>query len=128
MGESVSVGLSIGSISALVSIGGGTLTVPYLTKRGFNIKNAIATSAAIGIPISIAGTLGYLINGWQHSELDNFAIGYIYLPALVLISLTSIFTAPIGAKLAHRLPVKKLNKIFALLLCGLSLKMLFSII
>ena len=126
--ETFFAGAGIGSISALVSIGGGSLTVPYLVSRNLNIKNAVGTSAAVGIPISIAGTLGYLINGWSNTSIDNFTIGFVYLPAVLLISFASFFTAPIGVRLANYLPVPILKKIFSLLLITLSLKMLSSII
>lgn len=122
------VGSSIGAISALVSIGGGSLTVPYLVWRNIDIKKAIGTSAAIGLPISLAGTLGYVINGWQNTSMDEFILGFVYLPAVLLISITSFIFAPLGAKMAHYLPVTILKKIFAVLLIGLSIKMLVSII
>ncbi|WDD97817.1 sulfite exporter TauE/SafE family protein [Thalassomonas actiniarum] len=126
-------GSGIGGISSLVSIGGGSLTVPYLLWHNIDIKKAIATSAAIGLPISIAGSLGYLANGYllplelaqsaiQHSGLE-YRLGFIYAPAVLLISVCSFFTAPLGAKLVHRLPVALLKKIFALLLFFLSVKM-----
>jgi uncharacterized membrane protein YfcA len=118
----------IGAISALVSIGGGSLTVPYLTSKNIDIKKAIGTSAAIGLPISIAGTLGYLINGWNNDFDYNNSLGFIYLPAVFLISITSFITAPFGAKLAQHLPVHILKKIFAFLLISLSMKMLISLI
>jgi len=118
----------IGAISALVSIGGGSLTVPYLTSKNIDIKKAIATSAALGLPISLAGTLGFLINGW-HSNFDyNHSFGFIYLPAVFFISMTSFITVPYGAKLAQYLPVTILKKIFAFLLISLSVKMLSSVI
>lgn len=121
-------GSFIGAISALVSIGGGSLTVPFLVWQNVDLKRAIATSAAIGFPLSIAGTLGYIINGFMHPNSMEFATGFVYLPAVFLISIVSYFTAPLGASLAHKLPVKKLKKIFALLLLILSLKMLFSVV
>jgi len=80
------------------------------------------------LPISIAGTLGYVINGWANSSPESYTFGFIYLPAVLLISATSFFTAPVGAKMAHRLPVGILKKIFAVLLVVLGLKMLFSVI
>lgn len=120
-------GFGIGSISALVSIGGGSLTVPYLTWQNIEIKKAIGTSAAIGLPISVVGTVGYLINGWHYSSPNDYILGYVYLPAVVLISLTSFITAPLGAGFAHKLPVSILKKIFAVLLITLSIKMLVSI-
>lgn len=124
----LAAGSGIGAISALVSIGGGSLTVPFLTWQNVEIRKAIGTSAAIGLPISIAGTLGYVVNGWANSSPENYTLGFIYLPAVLLISVVSFFTAPIGAKMAHRLPVGILKKIFAVLLVLLGLKMLLSVI
>ena len=121
-------GSGIGAISALVSIGGGSLTVPYLTWQNIEIKKAIGTSAAIGLPISIAGTLGYLINGTSLSSTDQYTFGFVYLPAVVLISIASFITAPYGVKLVHKLPVSMIKKVFAILLIILSLKMISSII
>jgi len=121
-------GSFIGIISALVSIGGGSLTVPYLVWQNVDLKRAIATSAAIGFPLSIAGTLGYVINGMMHASDSGLMLGFVYLPGVVLISIVSYFTAPFGAKMAHTLPVGKLKKIFALLLMILSIKMLTSVI
>jgi len=121
-------GSGIGAVSALVSIGGGSLTVPYLTWQNIDIKKAIGTSAAIGLPISIAGTIGYVINGWSISSSENYTFGFVYLPAVLLISTTSFITAPFGVKLAHKLPVDSLKKVFAILLIILSIKMLFSVL
>lgn len=123
-----SVGSLIGIVSALVSIGGGSLTVPYLIWQNVDLKKAIATSAAIGFPLSIAGTVGYIVNGMMHASNTEMMLGFVYLPGVVLISIMSYFTAPFGAKMAHRLPVGKLKKIFALLLMALSLKMLSSVL
>lgn len=122
------VGLVIGGVSALVAIGGGSLSVPFMTWCNVKIQQAIATSAAIGLPIAIAGTLGYLVSGWGVQGLPQYTLGFIYLPAVLAISVVSVFTAPIGARLAHRLPVATLKKLFALLLIGLSLKMLHTLL
>ena len=122
------VGGVIGGISALVAIGGGSLSVPFMTWCNVKMQNAIGTSAAIGLPIALAGALGYLINGWGVSGLPDWTVGFVNLPALVLVSLVSTFTAPIGAGLAHRLPVATLKKIFAGLLVLLSLKMLHTVL
>lgn len=121
----MAVGTGIGSMSALISIGGGSMTVPYLIWHNINIKKAIGTSAAIGLPLSIAGTLGYIINGWNNPQ--DYSLGFVYLPAAILISLTSYMIAPYGAKCAHKLPVPLLKKIFSVLLVLLSIKMLASI-
>lgn len=117
----------IGAVSALVSIGGGSLTVPYLSWRSIEMRQAISTSAALGFPIALSGTLGYAINGLQNEVTLAHTIGYIYWPALLLISVSSYFTAKVGAAMAHRLPVILLKRIFGILLLLLSIKMLVSI-
>ena len=121
------VGLGIGGVSALVAIGGGSLSVPFMTWCNLKVQKAIGTSAAIGLPIALAGTLGYLINGWNAAGTPALTLGYVYLPALVLVSLVSMLMAPMGARLAHRLPVAILKKVFAGLLMALCAKMLHSI-
>lgn len=120
-------GVGIGGVSALVAIGGGSLSVPFMTWCNVKVQHAIGTSAAIGLPIALAGTAGYLINGWHVDGLPAHSAGYVYLPALVLVSALSYFTAPIGASLAHRLPVATLKKIFAGVLILLCVKMLYNI-
>jgi uncharacterized membrane protein YfcA len=123
------VALGIGAISALVSIGGGSLTVPYLTWRNIDIRKAIGTSAALGFPIAVAGTLGYLINGFAVGATNpEYTLGFVYLPAVLLVTIPSFFTAPIGAKLTQTLPVQTLKKIFGVLLLLLSVKMLVSLL
>ncbi len=126
--ELIGVGGGIGAVSALVSIGGGSLTVPYLSWRGHELKRAVGTSAAMGLPISIVGTIGYLYNGWPQTDLDQYIIGYVYWPAVVVISCCTALTAPIGVKIAHKLPVPMLRKIFAVLLITIALKMFYSVI
>ena len=118
------VGFAIGGISALVAIGGGTMSVPFLTWCNVKVQHAIATSAAIGVPIAVAGALGYAMSGWNEPDLPAYSVGYVYLPAVLLISVVSVFTAPIGAKLSHTLPVHLLKKIFAVVLLLLAIKML----
>ena len=120
-------GLGIGGVSALVAIGGGSLSVPFMTWCNVKMQNAIGTSAAIGLPIALAGTVGYLVNGWGAPDMPALTFGYVYLPALVLVSVVSTFFAPLGAKLAHRLPVATLKKVFAGMLVLLCAKMLHSI-
>ena len=122
------VGSGIGAISALVSIGGGSLTVPYLTWHNVDIKKAIGTSAAMGLPISVAGTIGYVINGWQQVPQHELTYGFIYVPGVVLISCISFLTAPLGARLSHKLPVPMLKKIFSVLLIVLSIRMLLLVV
>lgn len=119
------VGLIIGAISALVAIGGGTLTVPFLIWCSFALPRAIGTSSAVGLPIAVFGTLGYLISGLNQDHLPEYTLGYIYWPAVIIMALLSTLTAPLGAKLTHTLPVNTLKKFFALLLISLSLHMLW---
>ena len=122
------VGSGIGGISALVAIGGGTLTVPFLTWCNVALPIAIGTSAAVGLPIAFSGAVGYLINGWSIENLPEHSLGFIYWPAVIAMATASFFTAPLGAKLAHSLPLVLLKKLFAILLISLSLQMLFTVL
>jgi uncharacterized membrane protein YfcA len=121
------VGLGIGVLSSLVAIGGGSLTVPFLTWCNVKVQHAIGTSAAVGLPIALGGTLGYIFNGWGKADLPVGSFGYVYLPALAFLVITTMLVAPYGARLAHRLPVATLKRIFAGLLVLLAGKMLWSL-
>lgn len=121
------VGSLIGIVSSLVGIGGGTLSVPFMIWCNLSVHHAIGTSAAIGFPIAIAGTIGYIINGLKIANLPDHSIGYIYLPALVCIVCASVLTAPLGVRLAHSLPVSKLKRVFAILLLVVGTRMLLSL-
>lgn len=118
------VGGTIGVVSSLVGIGGGTLSVPFMMWCNLAVHEAIGTSAAIGFPIAIAGTFGYVLNGLQVSGLPDLSLGYIYLPALAGIVGASVLTAPLGVRLAHSLPVDKLKRVFAVLLLAVGTRML----
>ncbi len=115
----------IGMVSAVVGIGGGSMTVPYLHWNSVNIRNAVATSAACGLPIALAGAVGFLVAGWNEQALPAGSIGYVYWPALPGIVVASVLFAPFGARLAHTLPVTSLKRIFALLLLVIGTKLLF---
>lgn len=121
-----SAGGFIGVISAIVGIGGGTLTVPFLVWNGTPLRFAIATSAAIGLPIAIAGSLAYIMSGWQAAALPEHTLGYVHLPAFLGIILSSAIFAPVGARLTHRLPVHTLKRIFAFFLLLIAIKLLIS--
>ncbi len=123
-----SAGGIIGVISSLVGIGGGSLSVPFMLWCNMPIHNAIGTASAIGFPIAVAGTLGYLVNGWGQVSLPEYAVGFVYLPALFGIVLASVVFAPVGAKLAHSLPVPRLKRIFAVLLLIVASKMAWGIL
>jgi uncharacterized membrane protein YfcA len=116
-------GAGIGVVSALVGIGGGTLTVPFLTWCNVVLHRAIGTSSAVGLPIALFGAMGYVWQGWG-VKLPAGSVGFVFLPALAGIVLGSVLTAPVGAHLAHALPVSRLKKIFALLLYILAARMI----
>jgi uncharacterized membrane protein YfcA len=117
----------IGALSSLVAIGGGALTVPLLIWCNVRPQQAIGTSAAVGLPIAVGGTVGYVWNGWGHAGLPAGSLGFVYLPALAVILMASVLAAPFGARLAHRLPVRLLRRIFAGLLLLLAAKMMWSL-
>jgi len=114
----------IGFLSGLVGAGGGFISVPFMAWCNVAIHTAVATSAALGFPIAVANVAGYIVSGMSATGLPPASFGYIYLPALALVAVASVFTAPLGAKAAHRLPVKKLKRIFAGMLYVLAIYML----
>lgn len=119
-------GIGIGSGSAIAVVGGGFLTVVYLSYKNIDIKKAIGTSAAIGLPIAITSTIGYMLSGWTTKvELPN-TYGFIYLPAFILISFASVISATLGARCSHSFSEIILKKIFAIVCLTLSFKMLIS--
>jgi len=118
-------GTLIGLVSALVGIGGGTLTTPYLLWNAISIRQAIGTSAACGLPIAVFGSIGYMIAGQDAGQLPAGSSGYIYWPAWLGIIATSMLFAPLGAKLTGILPERALKKVFALLLFVIATRLLF---
>ena len=117
-------GAVIGGVSSLASAGGAFLSIPFLAWCDVPLRRAIGTAAAIGFPIAIAGSAGYVLQGLRSQGLPAGALGYVYLPALALVVTTSMLAAPLGARLAHRLPVKRLRIVLALMLYGMAAKML----
>jgi uncharacterized membrane protein YfcA len=121
-------GLGIGSLSALLGIGGGNITVPFLHACNMELKRAIAISTALGFPIALFGTVGFVLSGWGHAALPSDSIGYVSLPALAAIASTAILAAPLGVRLSHDLPVKKLKRSFGVLVLAISLRMLWNVL
>ena len=121
------VGNLIGAVSSFVGIGGGTLSVPFMLWCNIRVHNAIGTSAAIGLPIALAGTAGYVYGGWNAHGLPPYSLGFVYLPALFGIAAASVLTAPRGVRLAPSRPVDKLKRVFAILLLVVATKMLISV-
>lgn len=119
------VGVGIGFASGLVGAGGGFLSVPFMTRSNVAVHNAVATSAALGFFIAIANSAGYIYSGFHEVAGQEGMLGYVYWPALVVLSAMSVLTAPYGARCAHRLPVRTLKRVFACLLFALAGYMLF---
>lgn len=117
----------VGIVSALVGVGGGVMTIPLMSLCNVPMRNAIGTSAALGLPIAIAGTVGFIITGLGKDHLPAFSIGYLYLPALIGIVIGTLVTVPWGAKMAHTMPVSQLKKIFAVILFILATRMLWTL-
>ena len=118
------VGSIIGAISSLVSIGGGALSVPFMLWHNIPFRQAIGTSAALGFPIALGGTIGYVATGLTLHTLPAGTLGFVYLPALLMLVAGSTFTTSLGAKATHSLPLKPLRRSFAVLLFILATKML----
>jgi len=120
-------GFLISAASAFAAIGGAFMTVPFMLYCGVPLLQAIGCAAAIGFPIALAGTAGFIASGLAHGGLPAWSLGYVYLPAVAGIALTSVLLAPVGAALAHRLPTRTLKRIFAGLLFIMATKMLISL-
>lgn len=116
-------GAIIGVLSSMAGIAGGAFIVPFLNSRGLEMKRAIGTSSLCGCLLGIAGTLSYIINGFNQPHLPEYSLGFVYLPALLGIVLTSFFTSKLGANAANVLPVPILKRAFAILLVGIAINM-----
>lgn len=117
-------GAGIGAISSVLAAGGAFLSIPYLVRRNVPVRRAIGTAAAIGFPIAVAGTVGYVLHGLRVVGLPPGSLGFVYLPALAIVAAASMLVAPLGARLAHRLPVRRLRIVFSLVLLALAVRML----
>jgi uncharacterized membrane protein YfcA len=117
------VGVVIGAISSLIGIGGGALTGPWQLWHGIKAQNAVATSAACGYPIAVAGTFTFVVLGLG-GDLPSGALGYVHLPAFIGVALTSALAAPLGVATVHRLPPKLVRRVFGGFLMLVGLRML----
>ena len=114
------VGGGVGFLSGLVGAGGAFVSVPFMTWCNVPMHSAVATAAALGFPIALANTVGYVIAGWNLPQQVPGSLGYLMIPALVTIAVASVFTAPLGARTAHAMDVASLKRVFAILLYGLA--------
>lgn len=121
-------GALVGLVSSFIGIGGGSLSIPFMVLCSVPLLRAIGTSAVLGFPIALAGTIGFVLNGWGNPQLPEHSLGYVYLPALAGMAFVAMLTAPLGVRLAHFLPIGILRKGFALLLLFFSLRMLWSVL
>lgn len=114
------VGNVIGLLSALVGAGGAFVSVPFMTWCNVKIHDAVGTSAALGFPIALAGTAGYIWAGMGMEQMPPGSFGYLYLPGLAIIATASMLLAPVGARTAHRMDIAPLRRVFAFVLYGLA--------
>jgi uncharacterized membrane protein YfcA len=121
------LGVGIGSVSAMMGIGGGTLGVPLLSLLGYPIRAAVATASAFGVIIAIPATLGMILGGWGDARVPPFSLGYVSLIGFALIAPSSIIATPWGVKLAHTIPPLLLKRAFAVFLAITSARMFWSI-
>ncbi|WP_337881976.1 sulfite exporter TauE/SafE family protein [Chromobacterium haemolyticum] len=118
----------IGMISSWVGIGGGSMSVPFMSWCNVPVRTAIATSAALGWPIAVSGAVGYLYSGWGAAGLPAGALGFVYLPAMLALMLMTVLMAPLGARAAHKLPVARLKQVFAALMAVMASEMLYNLL
>ena len=121
----VVAGTAIGTMSSLMGVGGGSMSVPFLTWCNMAIRQAVATSAAIGLPIAIAGVSGFIITGWGVADRPVYSLGYINIPAFFSIVVASTLFAPVGAHITHRISPQRLRLLFGIFLLILSAKIFY---
>lgn len=122
------VGGGIGLISSFVGIGGGTMSVPFMLACNVPVKESVGTSAAIGLPIALAGMAGYMLNGWNVPGLPAYCVGYVSLTALAGVVIPSMLCAPLGVRLAHAVPAAKLKRFFGIFIYIMAARMLWALL
>ena len=123
----VLVGAVVAFLSSFLAAGAAFMTIPFMTRCNLPLKRAVGTAAAIGFPLGLAASIGYVMAGLQAGPLPQYSLGFIYLPALAMIVVPSMLTAPLGASASHRMPMKQLRFVFALTLYGIALRMLIGL-
>jgi len=121
-------GFVVSAVSAFTAIGGAFMTVPFMLWCNVPLLQAIGTAAAIGFPIALSGTVGFVATGLRETGLPAYSVGFVYLPALAGIVVSSMLMAPVGAAAAHRLPTLWLRRIFAVLFYVMATRMLLTFV
>lgn len=119
-------GAGIGALSAVLGIGGGVMLVPFLARHGLALRHAVATSSACGVPLALAGSLGFVLSGWGRTGLAPHSLGFVLWPAALAIAVAAVPMAGVGARLAHRLPTAALKRVFGVFLVLVGLRLLLS--
>jgi uncharacterized membrane protein YfcA len=115
----------VGGISVLAGVGGAVTSIPFLIWCNVPARVAIGTASAIGLPVAVAGSLGYIAYG-RTADLPPFSLGFVYLPALAAIVIATVLTAPLGVRASHRLPVPILRRALAVVLYAVTLRALLA--
>jgi uncharacterized membrane protein YfcA len=121
----IATGSLIGMVSGLVGAGGAFMSVPFMVWCNVHMRQVVATSAALGFPIALFNAIGYVVSGWSLTGTPAMSFGYLWMPGLIVVCLCTVFTAPMGARMAHQWPVAKLKRAFAILLYALATSMLY---
>lgn len=119
-------GTAIGTLSSMMGVGGGSMSVPFLTWCNMATRDAIATSSAIGLPIAVAGMVGFIIAGWGVDHRPVWSLGFVNIPAFLSIVVASTLFAPVGARITHRISPRRLRLFFGYFLLILSIKILYT--
>ena len=119
------LGIAVGAVSSLLGIGGGTMMVPLLSLFSYPIRRAVATAAVFGFVIAVPATMGYLIAGWDRAGLPPGSTGYVNWLAFATLVPATMLLAPVGVRLAYRIRVTQLKRVFALFLFAVGVKMMF---
>ena len=120
-------GGGIGALSAVLGVAGGIMLVPLLAHYGVALRKAVATSSACGVPLAVAGSIGFVLSGWDRPDLAPHSLGFVLWPAALAIAATAVPMANLGARLAHRLPTAALRRVFAVLLLAVGTRLLLSL-
>lgn len=123
-GVMAGVGCAIGAKSGLLGLGGGIITIPFLSYCGVNMRRSVMVSVMVGMTIAAIGTVAYMVTGWSYLYRPAWSIGYVYVPAWLTIAFASTLFARVGAHLSHRLPVATLKRVFACVMLLIGVHML----